>query len=94
MSDPESAPPQPEPGDFVVLYQAGGPVDTPRVALIRIADGASPTLIRASFAMPDDAGPRFEDAARLMAAAAGSRGLRCMDGRYELIDATIDRHDA
>ena len=36
------------------------------------------------------AGPRFENQARQMAAAAGTRGFRSVDGLYTLLDATVD----
>ena len=82
------------PGDYVVLYQRQSPYGNSSLALIRLSDRATQTLIRATFDSAEEAGPRFEDQARLMAAASSTRGFRCVDGEYTPLDAVIDDHDA
>ena len=93
MSD-GPAPCAPGPGDYVVLYQRQRPSGNPRLALIRLSDKATQSVIRATFESVVEAGPRFEDEARLMAAASSTRAYRCVDGLYTPLDATVDDHDA
>ena len=85
MGDSESL--TPEPGDFVVAYHDRRDPRQPRLVLGRISENGSLRLVRSTFSSPEDAGPRFEDEARLMAAASGSRSLRCVAGRYTAITA-------
>ena len=87
----------PEPGDFVVAYHDRRDLHQPRLVLGRISEDGSLRLVRSTFSSPEDAGPRFEDEARLMAAASGSRSLRCVDGRSTAISAppsSPEDHDA
>ena len=70
------------------------PYANPRLSLIRLSDKATQSVIRATFESAVEAGPRFEDEARLMAAASSTRGFRCVDGLYTPLDATVDDHDA
>ncbi|WP_110173372.1 hypothetical protein [Luteitalea pratensis] len=62
--------------------------------MIRLSNGGTHKLIRATFESAVEAGPRFEQQARMMAAAAGTRSFRCVDGVYTLLDDTVDEHDA
>ena len=91
----DSTPVQPGPGDYVVLYQSLAPsVGNPRLALVRVSDCATHVLVRATFSPAEEAGPRFEDEARERAAAAGTRGFRCVDAQYTPLDEATDDHDA
>ncbi|WP_162271427.1 hypothetical protein [Luteitalea pratensis] len=92
MSDATS-PLAPGPGDYVVLYQRQRLSGNSRLALIRLSDNATQRVIRVTFESVVEAGPRFEDEARLMAAASSTRGYRCVDGLYTPLDATVDDHD-
>jgi hypothetical protein len=89
MSD-DASPRAPGLGDYVVIYERQSPYGNPRLALIRLSDRAGQTLIRATFESAAQAGPRFENQARQMAAAAGTRGFRSVDGLYTLLDAAVD----
>ena len=84
----------PGPGDYVVLYERRHPYGTPRLCLIRLSDRLTPTLVRATFESAEEAGPRFEDEARLMSAVCSTRAFRSVDGRYTPLDDTVDDHDA
>ena len=91
IDDPPLAP---APGDYVVLYQRRSALFNPGLSLIRLSDRSTHSVSRATSASVVEAGPRFEDEARLMAAVSSTRGFRCVDGRYTLLDATVDDHDA
>jgi hypothetical protein len=93
MSDGPSAV-APGRGDYVVLYQRQGLDGNPRLSLVRLSERATHTLIRATFESAVEAGPRFEQQARVMAAAAGTHGFRCLDELYTSIDDTDEGHDA
>jgi hypothetical protein len=84
----------PGPGDYVVLYEQDGACGNPRLCLFRLSDRAISVLVRATFESAVEAGPRFEDEARLRAAASSTRGFRYVDGRYTPLDETVDDHDA
>jgi hypothetical protein len=84
----------PAPGDYVVLHEPQSAYGTPRLALIRLSPGAGHHLIRATFESAERAGHRFEQQARVMAAAAKTRAFRCVDGLYIALDALMDNHDA
>src|SRR5215213_4197322 len=61
----------PAPGDYVVLYASRTGVPNARLTLVRWSAGDVGTVIRTTFESPEDAGPRFEAQARLMARASG-----------------------
>jgi len=82
------------PRDYVVLYQRHPAAGSPRVSLIRLLDGGTHHLIRTTFEAAEEAGPRFEDQAQRMAAAAATSAFRCVDGVYTPLDAKVDDDDA
>jgi len=93
MSDGPS-PVAPRPGDYVVLYPRQSPHGNPRLSLIRLSDGGTHNLVRATFESAVEAGPRFEQQSRTMAAAAGTHAFRSVDGVYTPLDDTLEDHDA
>jgi hypothetical protein len=91
MHDSNShSPSRPSAGDYVVLYEPRRLNRNPRLVLARWADGASPTLIRATFESAEVAGTRFEDQARAMAAKSGTRSFRGVNMEYTPLDVTTD----
>lgn len=78
---------EPGPGDYVVIYDARSSQGHPRLAIVCVSGSARPSLIRTTFSSAEEAGPRFEEQACRMAAAIGTRGFRCVDGRYTLLTA-------
>ena len=88
------APSAPGPGDYVVLYPHQRSSGIAGLALIQLTDRGTQKVIRTTFASAAEAGPRLEDEARLIAAAASSRAFRCVDGMLTPLDDTFDNHDA
>ena len=92
--DDGDGPLQPEPGDYVVVYQARTAAGSPRLTIVCMSHRTEPTLIRATFSPAEEAGPRFEAQAQQMAAAVGTRAFRAVDGQYTLLDAAVTEADA